>query len=137
MTRALKLWLAAAILVVFLAGGALGLFVGALHARHIIFLRHGPRMADRMQRHLQNELSLTPEQMQQVSPVVERMSTQLDAIRQETSARVAATMNQAHEEMLPLLTPEQRQRLNEMRQRHQHMMHSRDIGRPDSAPNEQ
>lgn len=122
MTKTLKWWLAIALVVVFCAGAALGLLACALHARHFLFHGHGPHVAERIRQHLQRELRLTPEQSEKVSPVVDRLTTQLDAIRRETSERVSQTMNEAHREISPLLTPEQRERLEHMRERHQRML---------------
>jgi Spy/CpxP family protein refolding chaperone len=128
MSRTLKWWIAVAGVVVFLAGTAVGLFAGAFHVRHHAFVfRHGPRMGDRMQQHLQQELQLTPEQSAKITPIIERMSAELETIREETSARVTQTMNDSHQEMLPLLTPEQGQKLAELRRRHEHMMRRGDF----------
>jgi hypothetical protein len=136
MTKALKWWLAISLVVVFCAGAALGLFGCALHARHLFVHRHGPHVADRIRMHLQQELKLTPEQSEKISPMVERLATQLEAIRKETGERVAAAMSESHREITPLLTAEQRERLDKMRERHHRiMMHMRDFGPPpDEAP---
>ncbi len=114
----LKIWLALAFLVVFLAGGTVGLFFGAFHARRHFMHRHDRFTGERMRRHLERELALTPAQAAQVDPIITRTAAQLDAVRRETGERVRATMRQAHEEIAPLLTPAQRERLEGMRQRH-------------------
>lgn len=135
MTKALKWWLAISLVVVFFAGAALGLFACALHARHFFFHRHGPQVAERIRMHLQRELKLTPEQSEKISPTVDRLATQLETIRKETSERVGAAMNESHHEIIPLLTPEQRERLDRMRERHQRIMvHMRDFGPPPDGP---
>ncbi|HEY0369582.1 MAG TPA: hypothetical protein VGC85_08305 [Chthoniobacterales bacterium] len=130
MTKTLKWWIAIAFVVVFLAGGALGLFAGALHARHIVFQHRGPHAGERMQERLERELHLTPEQSAKIAPIVQSTAAELDSIRQETSARVAETMKQSHEEILPLLTPEQRERLEAMRRRHEEAMRRREMHGP-------
>ena len=128
MSRNLKLWIALAGVVVFFAGAAVGLFAGAVHVRHhAVMFRHGPHMGERMQEHLEHELRLTPEQSAKVTPIIQQMSAQLESIRQETSERVTKTMNDSHQAMLPLLTPEQRQKLEELRRRHENMMRRRDF----------
>jgi len=135
MTKTLKWWIAVAGVVVFLAGTAVGLFAGAFHMRHRGFVfRHGPPGGERMQEHLERELRLTPEQSAKIAPIIQRMSAQLDTIREETSARVKQTMTSSHQEIEPLLTPEQRERLNQMRDRHEHMLHRRDFRRPPPPP---
>jgi len=130
MTTTLKLWIATSLVVVFFAGAALGVFAGARHARQLGFVRHGGQMPDRMRRHLQHQLDLTPEQSRQIAPVVDRLADQLELIRNETSARVAKTMDESHREIAPLLTPEQRERLQQMRRRHGRMLRRHDFGPP-------
>ena len=129
MTRALKWWFALALVVVFCAGLGTGLFAGARHQKRIVYKHHGPMMGERMREHLRRELDLTPEQAAQVGPIVDRVATQLDAIRQETQQRISETMNASHEEIAPLLNPEQRERLTYIRDRHIRMMKRRHFWR--------
>jgi Spy/CpxP family protein refolding chaperone len=117
-----KWWLVLVLVFVFFAGAAAGLFAGAWHARHIFFGRHGGHFHDRMREHLKRELSLTPEQDTKVGPILDGISNRLDEIRKETDKRVAETMTQAHDEIVPFLTPEQREKLEKMRQRHRRML---------------
>ena len=122
MTRALKWWLVFGVVVVFFAGVASGLFAGAWHARRVFIGGHSARFHQRMREHLQRELKLTPEQTEKVGPILDRTAQQLDTIREETGRRVTETINQSHDEMLPLLTPEQQEKLKEMRERHRRML---------------
>ena len=131
MTKNWKWKLAVVLLVVFLAGVATGLFAGARHAHFVFMGRHSAHTADRMRSRLTHDLRLTPEQSAQISPIIDRSAAQLDLIRKETSHRVAATFKQAHEEMKPYLTPEQRERLEELKRRHRHMLLSHDVPPPD------
>jgi hypothetical protein len=80
-----------------------------------------------MRSRLERQLRLTPEQSAQIAPIIDRTAAQLEAIRKETSQRVAATFKQAHEETIPYLTPEQQERLEEMKRRHRHMLLSHDL----------
>ncbi len=128
MTRALKLWLALALVVVFGAGLATGLYAGARQHKRGVYKQHRPFMGERMREHLRRELDLTPEQAAQVGPILERTATQLDAIRQETRQRIGETMNASHQEIAPLLNPEQRERLSEIRDRHIRVMRRRHHG---------
>lgn len=137
MTRKVKLWLALAFVLVFLAGAALGVFAGALHARRVFVHGPGPFAGERMRRHLQRELSLTPEQAVKIDPVIDRTAAQLETIRRETAERVSQTMNESHREIVPFLTAEQRERLERMRQRHLRMMGRRNFGPPHGpSPND-
>ena len=78
---------------------------------------------ERMAAHIKSELRLTPEQFEKVRPIVDQMADELVATHDAASKRVTATMQRAHDEIKPLLTAEQQTRLEEMRRRHQHMMH--------------
>ena len=118
MNRALQWKLIAGFLLVFLAGGITGGFMGAAYARHF-FLRgpHRGFIKERMGERLQRELNLTPEQVTKVSPIIDKASAQLEAIRTETAQRVHETMAQAHREMATVLTDEQREKLKQMHRR--------------------
>ena len=118
MTRALQWRLLIGFVLVFLAGGATGLFVGAWHARQAFAGRHGGMMAERMREHIRRQLDLTPAQIREVDPILNDMAQQLQQIRRESGRRVAETMEQSHRAMLPHLTPEQQKELEEMRKRH-------------------
>lgn len=121
MNRALQWKLIAGFVLVFLAGGITGAFVGARHVRDKFF--HSPHRAylkDRMGERLRVQLKLTPEQIEKVSPIIDRASTQLEEIRIETAQRVHRTMAEAHREMAGSLTEEQRKKLQQIELRHQH-----------------
>lgn len=122
MTSKLKIWLAVAFIVVFLAGAAVGTFGGALHARMVFTHGHGSFGADRMRQHLQRELQLTAEQAEKINPLLDRTAAELDAIRRDTAERVSQTMNDSQREIAPLLTPAQQERLQQMRERHLRML---------------
>lgn len=130
MTRALKWWLALALVVVFGAGLATGLFAGARHHKRSVFKERRPFMGERMREHLRRELDLTPEQSAKIAPILDRTAAQLDTIREETQQRISDTMNTSHQEIAPLLNPEQRERLSQIRERHVRMMRRRAFGRP-------
>jgi Spy/CpxP family protein refolding chaperone len=119
MNRALQWKLIAGFLLVFIAGGITGAFVGANHARHY-FLRgpHRGFIKERMGERLKRELNLTPEQVTKISPMIDKASAELEAIRTQTAERVHETMTQAHRDMATILTDEQRAKLQEMHRRH-------------------
>ncbi|MGZ5538494.1 MAG: hypothetical protein ACXWG0_08200 [Chthoniobacterales bacterium] len=123
MTTTMKLWLALALVVVFFAGAAAGLFGGAIYAHHMFVGRHGGFVAHRMREHLRRELQLTPEQNGKIAPILDRLDQRLETIRNETAQRVTETMNESHAEIVPLLTPEQREKFDQMRERHRHILH--------------
>jgi Spy/CpxP family protein refolding chaperone len=119
MNSALKWKLIAGFVLVFLAGGATGVFVSAVTAHHFFFGQHPHGFAAQaMKNRLQRQLRLTDEQLAKISPIIEKTGAQLEAIRGDTGRRVRDTIAEAHREIAPNLTPEQQQRLKEMEARH-------------------
>jgi hypothetical protein len=118
MNTALRWKILLAFVLVFFAGIACGFF-GAIHGgiRAIHRMRSGS-LAEHMRRHLQTELKLTPEQVVQISPIIDRTASQLETKRQQTAREVRQIFEQSHREIAPFLTPDQRTRLESMEQRH-------------------
>ena len=125
MNRSLRWKLILSFALVFLAGGACGFF-SALHSG-AAFFGHPRRgsIAEHMKQHLRTELKLSSEQVQQISPIIDRATAQLEARRQQTSREVHAIFEETHREIAPFLSPEQRARLERMEQRHRQMMRRR------------
>lgn len=119
MSSSLKGKLLAGFVLVFIAGFAAGAFFGALQAqrRHFDFFRHHT-LALRVRHRLQKRLHLTPEQMRQAEPIVDKTVQQLEAIRAETGKRVHETFVAADRELAPQLTEKQRARLSQMEAAH-------------------
>jgi Spy/CpxP family protein refolding chaperone len=133
MNEVLKWKLIAGFLLVFVAGGIAGAALGGLYARHLFFEFHHPRMASvRMKEHLRAELSLTPEQVAKVSPIIDKAGQQLQEVRRSTGKRVHEIMADAHRQIAVNLTDEQRQKLEQMKQRHRRWRHRH--GPPEFAP---
>src|SRR2546423_9267773 len=124
MSGALKWKLFAGFVLVFLAGGATGIFVSATAAHHFFFgpHRHG-FAAQAMRNRLRAQLSLTDEQLTKITPIVEKAGSKLEDIRGDTGRRVRETFAEAHREISPLLAPGQRQRLQQIEARHRRWMH--------------
>lgn len=111
-----------AFVLVFFAGIACGFF-GAIHGGlRAIHRMRASSLAEHMRRHLQAELNLTPEQLAQISPIIDSTATQLEAKRQQTAREVRQIFDQSHQEIAAFLTPEQRTRLDSMEQRHRHRL---------------
>src|SRR2546426_10759726 len=96
MNSALKWKLIAGFVLVFLAGGATGVFVSAATAHHFFFgpHRHGFG-AQAMKNRLQRQLKLTDEQLAKISPIIEKTGAQLEQIRGDTGRRVRDTIAEA------------------------------------------
>lgn len=138
MNEALKWKLITGFLLVFLAGGVTGAFVAAKTARHHLFATsHHAIAAERMRDRLQAELDLTPEQLAKISPVVDKAAAQLQTIRKDTARRVRDTFAETHRQIAVDLTPEQRVKLEQMRERHHSFLrrhHHRREGRGRQPP---
>jgi len=128
MNGSLKWKLVAGFILVFVAGGIAGAALGGFYARHILIEIHraGP-VGDRMKERLRTELSLTPEQVAKVSPIVDKTAAQLQEIRRDTGRRVHEIMMEAHKEIAANLTDEQREKLRQIEERHRRWRHSHDL----------
>src|SRR5207247_8595331 len=105
MNGALKWKLVAGFVLVFVAGGIAGAALGGLYARHLFFDVHYPRrVGDRMKERLRAELSLTPEQVAKVSPIVDKTAAQLQEIRRYSGRSGHAIIRDAHTEVAVNLT---------------------------------
>jgi|SRR4029450_4799706 Spy/CpxP family protein refolding chaperone len=133
MNGALKRKLVAGFILVFVAGGIAGAALGGWYTRHLFFESHRPgQMGDRMKERLRTELRLTPEQIAKVSPIIDKTTTELREIRRDTRGRVHGIMAEAHKEIAVNLTDEQRQKLQQIEERHRRWRHHR--GPRESAP---
>src|SRR5256884_8919309 len=126
MNRGLQWRLIAGFILVFVAGGITGAFVGGLYARHHFFQLHHPELIGaRMKERLRAELNLTPEQLAKISPIIDKTAAQLRDIRRETGRHVHETIAEAHRQMAANLTDEQRQKLQQIEERHRRWHHGR------------
>ena len=126
MNRALKWKLIAGFLLVFLAGGLTGAFLGASHVRHFFFKHHHRGdIGERMRERLRRELDLTPEQVAKISPILDRAAAQLQQMRRDSGQRVREILDETHRQIAPTLTDEQRQKLKRMKERHRRRHHGR------------
>ena len=126
MNQALKWKLIVGFILVFVAGGISGAFLGGLYARHLFFEFHHPeQIGARMKERLRTELNLTPEQLAKISPIIDKTAVQLREIRRETAGRVHVTIAEAHRQMAANLTDEQRQKLQQIEERHHRWRHGR------------
>jgi Spy/CpxP family protein refolding chaperone len=133
MNGALKWKLIAGFVLVFVAGAIAGAALGGWYARHLFFEAHrAGRVGDRMKERLRTELHLTPEQVAKVSPIVDKTAAQLQEMRRDTGQRVHQIMTEAHKEIAANLTDEQRQKLQQIEERHRRWRHHR--GRYELAP---
>src|SRR3954452_9821176 len=120
MNRGLKWKLIAGFLLVFVAGGVTGAFFVATQARHFLFASpHHGIVADRMRERLRRELNLTPDQVEKISPIVDRAGSELEDIRRYSGRRVHETFVESHREISVYRNDDQRMKLQRMEARHQ------------------
>jgi Spy/CpxP family protein refolding chaperone len=126
MNASLRWKLILAFVLVFVAGAAVGFF-GAVHLHPPVFFHHVPSgsISEHLKKHFRAELKLTPQQVEQISPIVDQATSNLEAKREQTGREVHAIFQEMHNRISPLLTPEQRKLLEQMEQRHRQMMHRR------------
>src|SRR2546430_10337855 len=127
MNSALKWKLIAGFVLIFLAGGATGVFVSGAMAHHFFGAHRHGFAAQAMKTRLQWQLRLTDEQMTKISPIIEKTGAQLEQIRGDTGRRVRDAIAEAHREITPILTPEQQQRLQQMEERRRRWFQHRQL----------
>jgi Spy/CpxP family protein refolding chaperone len=124
MNCALKWKLIAGLILVFLAGGTLGVFFGASQTFHFLTgPQHSGLLKERMRARFRAQLQLTDEQMAKVSPIIDRTAAELEEVRGSTGRRVREIFAEAHREIAANLTPEQQQKLKDMEARRRRWLH--------------
>jgi hypothetical protein len=132
-SRALRWKLIGGFVLVFVAGGVAGTFIGATHARHSLFGLQHNIVAERIRHRLRVELQLTDDQMTKISPIIDKTAARLQQIRFDTGRQVHETILEAHRDIAPHLTDEQRAKLHKLELRPPHPRWS-DHGRRPPAP---
>ncbi len=135
MSASLKWKLAVGFALVFLAGFATGGFFTATRTRHLgLEFAHHHSLVERMRTRLHSQLQLTPDQTAKAEPIVEKTARELENIRTETNQRVQQTLTEADRALAPVLTAEQRARLQKIRERKGPRHGPRALDRDESNP---
>jgi Spy/CpxP family protein refolding chaperone len=137
MNEVLKWKLIAGFLLVFVAGGIAGAALGGLYAKHLFFEFHHPGMIGaRMKEQFRSELHLTAEQAAKINPIIDKTAAELQQVRRDTSRRVGEIWREAHRQIAGNLTEEQRQKLQQMKERHHRWQHRHGLSEypPESTP---
>jgi hypothetical protein len=108
---------------IFVAGGISGGALGIYHTRSSLLT---PPRAQEMELHIRNRLrarlGLSPDQVDKINPIIQSAAENLRAIHIETAQRVNKVFEDSFAQVSAILTPEQREKLNEMqRERHEMM----------------
>ncbi|MCB1036608.1 MAG: hypothetical protein KDD47_22475 [Acidobacteria bacterium] len=113
MKRALALGAVVAVFLVGMAGGMAG--------AHLFYARklestssRVPFLAPHYMGRLEENLDLTPEQSRQVGRILEGAHREAESLRRDVRSRLQRLMEKAHGDIRDVLTPEQRQRFDEL-----------------------
>jgi Spy/CpxP family protein refolding chaperone len=120
---------------IFIAGAVAGGFVAGRIARHMAQRRMPPdQWGQSRLKMLSEHLSLTPDQQTKLQPILQRDMDDLARIRNSSMSESRKIFERMEQDISALLTPEQKQKFDEMnRERHdrfQRMMHERGPGGP-------
>lgn len=116
-TRKAALWVGA----VFLLGATLGGVLGYLFAHRPVSAANPPlsepeRRAQKLQQ-LTKELSLTPQQAQQVDAILQQRHVEAKAIHDQTDAQIDAVRQKGRAQVRAILAPEQLAKFEEFLKR--------------------
>jgi protein CpxP len=75
--------------------------------------------------HMTKTLNLTSDQQTKVQPIFDKAKPQIVAIHQEAMQKMKAVMDDTMSQIRPLLTPEQQQKLDNVRKAHEDMRNAR------------
>ncbi|MCP5526596.1 MAG: hypothetical protein H7A47_07300 [Verrucomicrobiales bacterium] len=100
-----------------LAGGVAGGLVGYRFGTERLTRPLGPEaMADGVKQRLHHDLRLSPEQQEQVSPLVDRFVLEMSGVHSNTVEQAVGVIQQMHQRVAEILTPRQRERLQSIQQ---------------------
>ena len=103
--------------VAFVAGALIGFAGGRVYSIYRL-LHHGPRgdfVRDRILQHLDHELSLTPQQHDQIGSIMDRHHKRMQEITEGIRPQMHQELDNANREIEAVLTPEQRKKYDAMR----------------------
>ena len=115
MTAVSKWKLGVYVLAIFLAGAGSGAFVGwEVCRRQPVAPRPTAEIGARLRARFQSQLALTPDQAQKINPMIDEAMRHVETIRHETAGQVFANVSNLHEQVLGVLTPEQKAKFEEL-----------------------
>jgi len=115
------------VIAIFLAGAIAGAAVA-------FSLAHPRRPAPRdMQRFLTHRLNLTPEQVQKVDPILDKLNSDLDDVRRDARQRAGKLIDDTDAQISAFLTPEQKAKMAELQQERKERMRHRHPPRKDKS----
>src|SRR5436190_21468546 len=104
--------------VAFVAGALIGFAGGRVYSIYRL-LHHSPRrdFRDHILAHLDHELSLTPQQRDQIGSIMDRHHKRMQEITEGIRPLMHQELDNANHEIEAVLTPEQRKKYDAMRMR--------------------
>jgi Spy/CpxP family protein refolding chaperone len=103
------------VLAIFLAGGGSGaLLTWEVCQRRVAAPPTPAQIGARLRVRFQSRLGLTPDQAQKIEPMIEQAMRRVEVIRNETASHVFANVSNLHEQVLTVLTPEQKAKFEEL-----------------------
>jgi Spy/CpxP family protein refolding chaperone len=103
------------VLAIFLAGGGSGALIGWQVCRRTPVAPVPPaEIGARLRARFQSQLALTPDQAQKIEPMIDQAMRRVEAIRKDTASQVFANVSNLHEQMLTVLTPDQKVKFEEL-----------------------
>jgi len=110
---------------VFIAGVVFGATLGS---RWIKWERPAkrPPLSERLLTRFESELKLSPEQVEKLRPITQRMEAETHRMRREAAINYRNAMDAFSQEIGVNLNPEQRELFNQMRQRFRERMERRE-----------
>ncbi len=109
MTAPGKLKLSLYVLAIFLAGAGSGARVTwELCQRRAATPLTPAEIGVRLRARFQSRLALSPDQVRKIDPMIDQAMRRVEAIRNQTANHVFANVSNLHEQVLTVLTPEQR-----------------------------
>jgi Spy/CpxP family protein refolding chaperone len=103
------------VLAIFLAGGGSGALIAWQACRRLPVTPTPPEeIGARLRAQFQSRLSLTPDQAQKIDPMIDQAMRRVEVVRKETAGLVFANVSNLHEQVLTVLTPEQKVKFEEL-----------------------
>jgi len=104
---------------IFAAGGVSGGAIGVYYARSRLLASQPVPVAKdaiamRIMSHLGHRLNLTPDQAAKIRPIADDAAAQIEQIIGVRAGEVTAILDKAYAQISPILTPDQRARLDEI-----------------------
>ncbi len=108
----------------FLAGAVVGAALGYFRGRQPVFRPPSPdAMLEKSRTRLITDLALTPEQLQKVDPILKERAAALKKARDESMQKFRTLMDQYHQRVAALLTPDQQVKYEARRQEREKKWH--------------